>query len=55
VWRGIPIIEAPVHAIYGPPQERVSHFRPWVDFWRNTRTFARLVATRVLIPSRLRK
>jgi len=55
VWRGIPIIEAPVHAIYGPPEERVSHFRPWVDFWRNTRTFGRLVATRVLIPSRLRK
>jgi glycosyltransferase involved in cell wall biosynthesis len=55
VWRGIPIIEAPVHAIYGPPEERVSHFRPWLDFWRNTQTFARLVATRVLIPSRLRK
>ncbi len=55
VWRGIPIIEAPVHAIYAPPGERVSHFRPWLDFWRNTQTFARLVATRVLIPSRLRK
>ena len=54
VWRGIPIIEAPVHAIYGPPEERVSHFRPWLDFWRNTKTFARLVATRFLIPSRLR-
>jgi glycosyltransferase involved in cell wall biosynthesis len=55
VWRGIPIIEAPVHAIYGPPEERVSHFRPWLDFWRNTRTFARLVVTRILILSRLRK
>ena len=55
VWRGISIIEAPVHALYGPVEERVSHFRPWLDFWRNTRTFARLVATRVLIPSRLRK
>jgi len=54
VWCGIPIIEAPVHAIYGPPEERVSHFRPWLDFWRNTQTFARLVATRVLIPSKLR-
>jgi hypothetical protein len=54
VWRGIPIIEVPVHAIYGPPEERVSHFRPWLDFWRNTQTFARLVATRVLIPSKLR-
>jgi glycosyltransferase involved in cell wall biosynthesis len=55
VWHGIPIIEVPVHAIYGPPGERVSHFRPWLDFWRNTQTFVRLVATRVLIPSRLRK
>jgi glycosyltransferase involved in cell wall biosynthesis len=55
VWSGIPIIEAPVRALYGPPEERLSHFRPWVDFWRNTQTFARLVATRVLIPSRLRK
>jgi glycosyltransferase involved in cell wall biosynthesis len=54
VWRGIPIIEAPVHAIYGPPEERVSHFRPWLDFWRNTQTFGRLVATRVLIPSKFR-
>jgi len=55
VWRGIPIIEAPVRARYGPVEERVSHFRPWLDFWRNTQTFARLVATRVLLPSRLRK
>ena len=52
VWRGIPIAEAPVHATY---EKRVSHFRPWLDFWRNTKTFARLVATRILIPPRLRK
>jgi hypothetical protein len=55
VWRGIPIIEAPVRALYGIPGERVSHFRPWLDFWRNTRTFTRLFATRVLIPPRPRK
>jgi len=54
VWAGIPIIELPIRAIYGPPEERVSHFRPWLDFWRNTQTFTRLVATRVLIPSKLR-
>ena len=54
VWSGIPIIEAPVHAIYGSPEERVSHFRPWLDFWRNTQTFARLIATRILVPSRFR-
>jgi len=55
VWRGIPIVEAPVHVIYGPREERVSHFRPWLDFWRNTRTFSRLIATRVLIPSKPRR
>ncbi len=55
VWHGIPIVEAPVHASYGSDEERVSHFRPWLDFWRNTRTFARLVATRFCIPLRLRK
>ena len=55
VWRGIPIVETPVRAIYGPRDKRVSHFRPWLDFWRNTQTFTRLVATRILIPSKLRK
>ncbi len=54
VWRGIPIIEAPVRVVYESPEERVSHFRPWLDFWRNTRTFTRLIATRVLIPSKRR-
>jgi hypothetical protein len=43
-----------VPALY-EPGGRVSHFKPWLDFWRNTRTFARLVAARFLIPARLRK
>jgi glycosyltransferase involved in cell wall biosynthesis len=55
VWHDFPIIEVPVHVHYGPREERVSHFRPWLDFWRNTRTFARLVAMRLFIPLRLRK
>lgn len=55
VWSGIPIIEVPVRALYGAPGERISHFRPWLDFWRNTRTFARLIAVRILISSKLRK
>ncbi len=55
VWRGIPAIEVPVKAIYDPAIERVSHVRPWADFWRNTRTFARLVAMRHFIPLRRRK
>lgn len=55
VWGGLPIIEVPVTVHYGPARERVSHFRPWLDFWRNTRTFTRLIATRILVPSWWRK
>jgi glycosyltransferase involved in cell wall biosynthesis len=55
VWSGLPIIEVPVTVFYGPARERVSHFRPWMDFWRNTRTFSRLIAARILIPSGRRK
>ncbi len=48
-WSGIPIIEAPVKVTYAPGSSRVSHFRPFVDFMRNARTFARLIAHRFLI------
>jgi len=54
-WCGIPVLEVPVRAVYGPPGERVSHFRPWLDFWRNSLTFTRLIATRLFIPSRFRR
>jgi glycosyltransferase involved in cell wall biosynthesis len=55
VWRGLPILEVPVRVHYGPDKERVSHFKPWLDFWRNTQTFSRLIATRILSPSRRQK
>jgi glycosyltransferase involved in cell wall biosynthesis len=55
VWSGIPILEVPVQAIYGPAEDRVSHFKPWMDFCRNTKTFTRLVAQRIFIPSTWRK
>ena len=54
VWSGIPILEVPVQALYGAAEDRISHFRPWMDFWRNTKTFTRLVAQRVFIPSKWR-
>jgi glycosyltransferase involved in cell wall biosynthesis len=50
---GMEVIEAPVRISYPPGGERVSHFRPFVDFWRNTTTFSRLIARRV-IPERAR-
>lgn len=48
-WFGMEVVEAPVGVSYPPKAERVSHFRPWVDFWRNTTTFARLITRRVLL------
>lgn len=44
---GIETIEAPVGVIYQPKEERVSHFRPWVDFGRNSATFSRLIFERI--------
>lgn len=46
--RGIDIIEVPVQVVYQDRGERVSHFRPWVDFWRNSATFSRLIFMRLL-------
>ncbi len=47
-WSAMEVIEAPVSVGYPPATERVSHFRPFVDFWRNTTTFARLITRRVV-------
>ncbi|HOG11830.1 MAG: glycosyltransferase family 2 protein [Smithellaceae bacterium] len=44
---GIPIIEAPIRVLYLPDGARISHFRPFVDFLRNAKTFTRLMFTRV--------
>jgi len=44
--RGIKVREAPVSVIYQAKGERVSHFRPWLDFWRNSNTFSRLIFAR---------
>lgn len=33
-WRGVNLIDVPVHVFYAPDGERVSHFRPFVDFFR---------------------
>ena len=48
-WSCIPVIEAPVKVTYAPGSSRVSNFRPFVDFMRNARTFARLITHRLLI------
>ncbi|MBX3239223.1 MAG: DUF2062 domain-containing protein [Chitinophagaceae bacterium] len=33
-WKGIPVVNVPVSVYYAPPEERVSHFRPFKDFFR---------------------
>lgn len=45
--RGIPIVEAPVHVIYPPKAERVSHFRVLAD---PTRIVLRLLHTVLTVP-----
>jgi glycosyltransferase involved in cell wall biosynthesis len=43
----IPIYEVPIHVTYPSAENRISHFRPFVDFWRNTMTFTRLIVLRL--------
>ena len=45
--QGIEIREAPVSVVYQAGSERVSHFRPWLDFRRNCQTFNRLIFVRI--------
>jgi len=45
--KGIPIIEAPISVVYSLDGSRISHFRPFVDFMRNSKTFTRLIFTRI--------
>jgi glycosyltransferase involved in cell wall biosynthesis len=48
--KGLQVIEAPVCVNYNPNGERISHFRPFVDFLRNSSTFTRLIFTRIFPP-----
>lgn len=43
----ITILETSVHVVYQKGNERISHFRPFVDFWRNSATFSRLLCKRI--------
>jgi glycosyltransferase involved in cell wall biosynthesis len=47
-WAGIPVVEAPVHVSYTPGMKRISHFRPFVDFCRNTVTFSQLIFLQIM-------
>jgi glycosyltransferase involved in cell wall biosynthesis len=45
--KGVPVIEVPVRVNYNPAGSRISHFRPFVDFLRNSSTFTRLIFSRI--------
>lgn len=47
-WAGIDVVEAPVGVSYRPGMKRISHFRPFVDFCRNSATFTRLIFLRIM-------
>lgn len=47
-WHGLPVTEAEVGVCYRPETGRISHFRPFVDFMRNSATFSRLITARIL-------
>ncbi|MEJ2643108.1 MAG: glycosyltransferase family 2 protein [Desulfosarcinaceae bacterium] len=49
-WSGIPIVETPIDVIYQTGAARISHFRPGLDFLRNTATFYHLITRRVFTP-----
>jgi glycosyltransferase involved in cell wall biosynthesis len=48
-WHGIPVLEMPVGVTYEAEDERVSHYRGFVDFCRNTGTFSRLIFMRLCV------
>lgn len=45
---GLTVREAAISVVYQARGERISHFRPWRDFWRNSVTFNRLIWARLL-------
>ena len=48
--KGLKVVETPVRVVYNPDGQRISHFRPFVDFLRNSQTFTRLIFTRIFSP-----
>ncbi len=53
-WHGIPVYEAPVSVNYRPGVKRISHFRPFIDFMRNTSVFTRLIFQKTVFPNSMR-
>ena len=54
-WKRMPVCCAPVQVSYTPGMERISHFRPFIDFMRNFFTFTRLITRRIFVPFWIRR
>ncbi len=54
-WRGYPIREVPVSVEYFGKVQRISHFKPFTDFWRNGGVFIPLMLLSFLLPKSLRR
>ncbi|MBN1308097.1 MAG: DUF2062 domain-containing protein [Chitinispirillaceae bacterium] len=52
-WRGVEVKSLPIHLLYQPEEERVSHFRPVRDFIRLSTVNARAAITRIFFPAKL--
>lgn len=54
-WRGVPVVSVPVRVYYPPEGERVSHFRPFWDFFRITvlNSVLTIVSLFSFIPARI--
>ena len=54
-WRGVPVVSVPVRVYYPPEGERVSHFRPFWDFFRITvlNSALTIISLFTSIPARL--
>lgn len=50
-WAGVPIESLPIGVRYFTGEERVSHFRPLLDFLKVGRLNTRLIALRVCLPA----
>jgi glycosyltransferase involved in cell wall biosynthesis len=48
-WQGMPVLSTPIPVTYDSGDERVSHYRGFVDFCRNTDTFSRLILMRLCV------
>lgn len=56
-WKGLPVINIPIHIHYEPGKKRISHFRPFRDFSRISvlNTYLVILAALYHIPVRLFK